>query len=163
MDQSTFFVLAPLLVVFAIMVVSARSPVYSALSLIMLMSIIAVYFLFLDAHMVGWLQVIVYAGAVMVLFLFVIMLLNLQGDVEEHQRPLLKLAGIGGGALLAGQLGHLLYRTTDQVVAQQPLPEGFGTVALLSEKLFTDFLLPFEITSVLLLVAAVGAVVLAKR
>jgi NADH-quinone oxidoreductase subunit J len=76
---------------------------------------------------------------------------------------LLKLAGIGGGALLAGQLGHILYNTTDQVVAQQPLPEGFGTVVLLSEKLFTDFLLPFEITSVLLLVAAVGAVVLAKR
>jgi NADH-quinone oxidoreductase subunit J len=161
MDFISFAILATLLVLFAAFVILHPSPVYSALSLVMVMGLLAVYFFFLDAHLLGWFQIIVYAGAVMVLFLFVIMLLNLQVDPRENQRPSFRTAALIGGAVLMVELFLLLNRapTPDQAA----LPEGFGTIAALSEKLFTDYLLPFEITSVLLLVAAVGAVVLAKR
>jgi len=162
MDLLTFSILAFLLVFFAGVVILHPSPVYSALSLALVMSLLAVYFFFLDAHLLGWFQIIVYAGAVMVLFLFVIMLLNLQNDPHEHQRQSLRAAAWIGGAVLAIEL-LLLFNHTTTPVSQNALPEGFGTVLSLSEKLFTDFLLPFEITSILLLVAAVGAVVLAKR
>lgn len=162
MDYVTFFALALPLVVLAAMVILHPSPVYSALFLVLVMSLLAIYFFFLDAHMLGWLQIIVYAGAVMVLFLFVIMLLNLQRDSSEHQTKGLRLAAGIGGAVLVVELFLLLNRTSVST-EQSALPEGYGTVIALSEKLFTDFLLPFEITSVLLLVAVVGAVVLAKR
>jgi NADH-quinone oxidoreductase subunit J len=162
MDYVTFFSLALPLVVLAALVIVHPSPVYSALFLVLVMSLLAIYFFFLDAHMLGWLQIIVYAGAVMVLFLFVIMLLNLQRDSAEHQTKGLRLAAGIGGAVLVAELFLLLNRTPAGN-GQSTLPEGYGTVIALSEKLFTDFLLPFEITSVLLLVAVVGAVVLAKR
>jgi NADH-quinone oxidoreductase subunit J len=162
MDYVTFFALALPLIVLAAMVILHPSPVYSALFLVLVMSLLAIYFFFLDAHMLGWLQIIVYAGAVMVLFLFVIMLLNLQRDSSEHQTKGLRLAAGIGGAVLVIELFLLLNRTPVGT-EQSALPEGYGTVIALSEKLFTDFLLPFEITSVLLLVAVVGAVVLAKR
>ncbi len=162
MDLLTFSILAVLLVFFAAIVILHPSPVYSALSLALVMSLLAVYFFFLDAHLLGWFQIIVYAGAVMVLFLFVIMLLNLQNDPHEHQPQSLRAAAGIGGVVLAIELLLLFNRTTTPD-SQHALPEGFGTVLSLSEKLFTDFLLPFEITSILLLVAAVGAVVLAKR
>ncbi len=162
MDAITFTVLSVLMVTSAIRVVLNRSPVYSALSLVVLMSLLAVYFLYLDAHMVGVLQIIVYAGAVMVLFLFVIMLLNLQDNVREYRQEKLWTIGILCAALF-GEMWLLFGGEGGERAAQQPLPEGFGTVISLSEKLFTDYLLPFEITSLLLLVAVVGAVVLAKR
>jgi len=162
MDQITFFALALPLVVVAALVILHPNPVYSALCLVLTLFILAVYFLFLDAHMVAALQIIVYAGAIMVLFLFVIMLLNIQTDPQESQRKGLRwAAGIGGGVLVAELF--LLLRRTPTTGGHDSLPEGFGTVTVLSERLFTDFLLPFEITSVLLLVAVVGAVVLAKR
>ena len=162
MDYVTFFSLATLLVLFGVTVILHPSPVYSALSLVMVMGLLAVYFLFLDAHMLGWLQVIVYAGAVMVLFLFVIMLLNLQSDPQEHQRQGLRTAAIIGGVVLVAELALLLNRAPTGTTGLA-LPQDFGTVTALSERLFTDFLVPFEVTSVLLLVAVVGAVVLAKR
>ncbi|MGH7964594.1 MAG: NADH-quinone oxidoreductase subunit J family protein [Candidatus Binatia bacterium] len=162
MDHVTFFALALPLIVVAALVILHPNPVYSALFLVLTLFLLAVYFLFLDAHMVAVLQIIVYAGAIMVLFLFVIMLLNLQTDPQESQRKGLRwAAGVGGGLLVAELF--LLLRRAPTSVDHSPLPEGFGTVTALSERLFTDFLLPFEITSVLLLVAVVGAVVLAKR
>jgi len=162
MDFTVFFILATLLVVFAATVVLHPSPVYSALSLVLVMCLLAVYFFFLGAHLIGWLQIIVYAGAVMVLFLFVIMLLNLQTDPYENQKPSLRLAAGLGGAVLIVELFLLLTSAPTQESAAS-LPENFGTIQALSEKLFTDYLIPFEVTSILLLVAAVGAVVLAKR
>jgi NADH-quinone oxidoreductase subunit J len=162
MDSVTFFSLALPLIVVAAMVILHPNPVYSALFLVLTLFLLAVYFLFLDAHMIAALQIIVYAGAIMVLFLFVIMLLNLQRESQENPRRGLRIAATVGGALLIAELVLLLYRTPNGA-GQPPLPEGYGTVLALSERLFTDFLLPFEITSVLLLVAVVGAVVLAKR
>lgn len=162
MDHVTFFALALPLIVVAAMVILHPNPVYSALFLVLTLFLLAVYFLFLDAHMVAALQIIVYTGAIMVLFLFVIMLLNLQASPRENQRTGLRLAATVGGVVLGIEL-VLLLRRAPNGTSQNPLPEGFGTVVFLSERLFTDFLLPFEITSVLLLVAVVGAVVLAKR
>lgn len=163
MDLISFFMLAVPLVLFAAVVILHPSPVYSAMSLVVVMSLLALYFFFLDAHMLGWFQIIVYAGAIMVLFLFVIMLLNLQNDPQEHQKPSLRTASRIGGAVLIAELVFLFSRSSSSEEAVATLPEGFGTVLALSEKLFTDFLIPFEVTSILLLVAAVGAVVLAKR
>jgi NADH-quinone oxidoreductase subunit J len=164
MDLLTFIILAILMVGSAVAVVLHPSPVYSALSLVVVMSLLAVYFLFLNAHVVGALQIIVYAGAVMVLFLFVIMLLNLQTDSRENQQSEMKTSA---GILCAVLIGELMFLLgggrLELQTSQQQLPEGFGTMQVLSERLFTDFVLPFEITSVLLLVAAVGAVVLARR
>jgi NADH-quinone oxidoreductase subunit J len=127
------------------------------------MGLLAVYFLYLDAHMVGALQIIVYAGAVMVLFLFVIMLLNLQESVREYRQEKLWTVGILCLALFGEMWFFFGQESGGDSGPQHALPEGFGTVVSLSQKLFTDYLLPFEITSLLLLVAVVGAVVLAKR
>ena len=162
MDHVTFFSLALPLIVVAAMVILHPNPVYNALFLVLTLFLLAVYFLFLDAHMVAALQIIVYAGAIMVLFLFVIMLLNVQSDPQENQRKGLRTGATIGGALLVAEL-FLFLRRAPNGAGQSPLPEGYGTVVAMSERLFTDFLLPFEITSVLLLVAVVGAVVLAKR
>ncbi len=162
MDFVTFFALAIPLVVIAIMVIAHPSPVYSALFLVLTLFLLAVYFLFLDAHMVAALQIIVYAGAIMVLFLFVIMLLNLQSDTQPTPRRGLGRAAIIGGVILVAELGLLLQRSSSER-AESSLPENFGTVEALGSQLFTTYLLPFEITGILLLVAVVGAVVLAKR
>jgi NADH-quinone oxidoreductase subunit J len=166
MDFLTFIILAVLMIGAAVTVILHPSPVYSALSLVVMMSLLAVYFLFLNAHIVGALQIIVYAGAVMVLFLFVIMLLNLQNEARENQQSDMKMSAGILCAVLVIELAFFLAKGGQGLIPQtdeQSVSAGFGTMRVLSEQLFTDFLLPFEITSVLLLVAAVGAVVLARR
>jgi NADH-quinone oxidoreductase subunit J len=155
-----FLVLALLTVVSALVVVLHKSPVYSALGLVGTLALIAVMFLGLDAQVVGFLQVIVYAGAIVVLFLFVIMLLNLQEEPEAFAAPLLVALAMGGGVGLSTIVGLSVARTP---AAAPALAEGFGTIAVLAERLFPGYLLPFELTSVLLLVAIVGAVVLGKK
>lgn len=162
MDLVTFLALAVPLVAVAIMVIAHPSPVYSALFLVLTLFLLAVYFLFLDAHVVAALQIIVYAGAIMVLFLFVIMLLNLQSETLRTQRRGLGRVALIGGVVLAAELGLLLARPTADPAPDTP-PEGFGTVEALSRELFTTYVLPFEVTGLLLLVAVIGAVVLAKR
>ena len=165
MSLATFVVFAVLLVASALGVILLRSPVRSALSLVSTLFLLAVAFLFLDAHLVALLQVIVYAGAIMVLFLFVIMLLNLQTEPREAGRWGLKLAAAMFASFFALELISL---ARGAGIGAGPGMAGsvaadFGTTASLGELLFTKYLLPFEITSVLLLVAIVGSVVLAKR
>ena len=162
MDSSTliFFVLATLLVVSSLMVVFLRNVVHCAMALVAALMIIAIYFVTLQAPMVGVLQVLVYAGAIMVLFLFVIMLLNPM--TSEQPRRAWWTLGTLLALLLAGALVPML---TKSEPAGDPLAatELFGSPEMLAKSLFNDFVLPFEIASVLLLVAIVGAVVLAKR
>jgi len=155
-----FYVLALLLVISSLIVVFQRNVVHSAIALVAALFLIAIFFLTLHAPMVGVLQVLVYAGAIMVLFLFVIMLLN--PVVLELRRGTWWGFGTVAALLLGGVLVALMTDTetpTDPVVAT----ELFGSPEMLAKSLFTDFVLPFEIASVLLLVAIVGAVVLAKR
>jgi NADH-quinone oxidoreductase subunit J len=156
-----FLFLAVLTVASALTVILHRNPVYSALGLVVTLFLLAVLFVGLDAHMVAALQIIVYAGAIVVLFLFVIMLLNLQ--VEERSGsslPLTMFAALGGGALCGLVLAGI-HRTPlgDPV----PVHAGFGGTEPLAERLFTVYLLPFELTSLLLLVAIVGAVVVGRK
>jgi len=158
-----FALLASLMILSALGVVLNRSPIRSALSLVVTLFLLAVMFVSLNAYVVAMLQVIVYAGAIMVLFLFVIMLLNLQED-----RPAMARAGVRGAAAVLGSLFllaavHFVVHPLGGAPAAAAVPAGFGTIEQLAENLFTRSLLAFEVTSILLLVAIVGAVVLAKR
>ena len=161
MSAPIFFVLAALILVSALGVILVRNPVRSALCLVMTLFFLAVLYLFLDAHLVGALQIIVYTGAIMVLFLFVIMLLNLQEDPHESSAVTTASAAFGLSALFVGLLIYLVGANPGQ--AAGPAQEGFGTIQTVAQALFLRLTLPFEITSVLMLVAIVGAVVLAKR
>jgi NADH-quinone oxidoreductase subunit J len=161
MDASTllFFALAGLLVIFSLLVVLLRNVVHCAMALVAALLIISIFFITLQAPMVGVLQILVYAGAIMVLFLFVIMFLNVTAPEERRQRWL----GFSGllALLLAGVLASML--TQAKTAAGPASAEPFGSPEMLAKSLFGDFVLPFEIASILLLVAIIGAVVLAKQ
>jgi NADH-quinone oxidoreductase subunit J len=157
-----FYVLALLIVASAIVVVTNRNPVASAIALAFNLVAIAGVYMLLDAQFIGLLQVIVYAGAIMVLILFVIMLLNLREEAKAHpvgtfQRVLAPLATL----IFAVVIGRAVYATAPS--SFPPAPEGFGTAASVGNELFTRFYYPFEAISLLLIVAMVGAVLLAKK
>jgi NADH-quinone oxidoreductase subunit J len=164
MHPLVFGSVAALLVASALSVVLQRSPIRSALSLVVTLFLLAVVFLFLDAQLVAALQVIVYAGAVMVLFLFVIMLLNLQID-----RPSMAPAAVRGAAafvaslFLLALLRYVIGASGGSSGTATAVASDFGSTEAVAGRLFTHYLLAFEITGVLLLVAVIGAVVLAKR
>lgn len=164
MPPVLFGVMSALLVLSALGVVTARSPIRSALSLVVTLFLLAVTFLFLDAHLLAALQIIVYAGAIMVLFLFVIMLLNLQHDPPVPVRSAVRgLAFAGGSLFLFAGLAVLLRTGSPEGGLQTAVDSAFGTTEQVAERLFTQHLLAFEATGILLLVAVIGAVVLAKR
>lgn len=155
-----FYFLGTLLVVASLLVVFLRNVVHCALALVAALLVIAVLFVSLQAPMVGILQVMVYAGAIMVLFLFVIMFLN--PAALEPQRGIWWGFGTLLALMLAGVLVPLV-ATGDLPADPVAATELFGSPEMLAKSLFNDFVLPFEIASVLLLVAIIGAVVLAKR
>ena len=162
MSAVLFFLAAGGVITGAVGVVVLRNPFYSVLALVAHLVSLAVLFLLLRAEFVAAVQVVVYAGAVMVLFLFVIMML----DLKEEERRKIKTLGIVGGLAAAGSilaifLSSLLKREASLGAVQSPAVEG-GTVPL-AKLLFTQYLLPFEIVSVLLLVAIVGVVLLSKK
>jgi len=164
-----FWAFSGIALVSAALCISRRSPLASALWLVVTLFALSAIFVALDAQFIGVLQVLVYAGAIMVLFLFVIMLLNLgRAGPSDVKGPW----GLGVAAVLVG----LMYAQLRTLPGAGPpeairLPEGTmaalqrerGMVQVVARPLFTDYLIPFEITSILLLAAVVGAVVLAKR
>jgi NADH-quinone oxidoreductase subunit J len=162
-ELAGFYALAVLLIASSLSVILVRSAVYSALALVAALFLIAVLFLGLSAPMVAVLQVLVYAGAIMVLFLFVIMLLN-PDAVEKRSLPAWSLTS-AVAALLALELIAivLFYRRRAGGLGAGPVGKDFGSPEALGLTLFRDYVLPFEVASVLLLAAIVGAVVLAKR
>jgi NADH-quinone oxidoreductase subunit J len=157
-----FWVFAIPLVAAALGVVVARSPVYAAMNLVAAFFFMAGIYVLLTAHLIAFMQVLVYAGAVMVLFLFVIMLISL-GD--EHLLPSRKtgmqIAGVVGAVALLSVVASAIAKVS--AGPMRAVDASFGTVKAVGTVLFTDFLLPFEATSLLLLVAIVGAVVVAKE
>src|SRR5687768_8274234 len=165
MDLVVFWITAPLSVLAAVLMLLQRNAVHSALLLVLNQFTLAVYFVLLDAHFLAAVQVIVYAGAIMVLFLFVIMLLGVDRDevLREKlriQRPL----AIFLGALLVAELVlavRLGVGLTGDVVPRFAQPGG--NIRAVANKLFTDYVFPFEVTSILLIVAAIAAMVLARR
>jgi len=158
-----FFIFAALAVAGALNLLAQRHPIASALSLIVVMGSLAGEYLLLGAEFVAAIQVIVYAGAIMVLFVFVIMLLN--AGVEEKGGRASRVALVFGfpAILLLGLL--LAWVLVKQNPAGGPVGVGamYGSAKLIAGQLFQTFLLPFEITSVLILIAIMGAVVLASR
>jgi NADH-quinone oxidoreductase subunit J len=159
---NVFYFLSFVSVLSALMVVFSKNPVYSVLYLIITFFCIAGHYILLNAQFLAAVHVIVYAGAIMVLFLYVIMLLNLNEEAEPHKSTVLKItATICAGSLMIVLIGSL--KGTEQMIQQQTADPTIGLVKNLGKVMFTDFLLPFEITSVLLLAAMVGAVMLGKR
>lgn len=162
MPQPIFLLLAGLILGAALTVVIHPNPVYSVCALVLTLFSTAVLFAGLGAHLIAVLQVIVYAGAIVVLFLFVVMLLNLAAGPRE-KRPLAVYAVAAGGAVGLGVelVAFVVARRGGGAFGASP--SGFGTPGAIGDLLFTRYLLPFELTSLLLLVALVGAVVLARR
>ncbi len=164
MTIALFVGFAALLVVTSLMVILHRNPVTSALFLVLAFCSLAGIYLLLHAEFLGMVQIVVYAGAIMVLFLFVIMYLNLQHDVESGVQIALR-RGIGwlagAGLLLAG--ATLLGRGLALGPAAEVSPDqASGNVAAIGKALYSRYLFPFELTSVLLLVAMVGVIVIAR-
>lgn len=165
-DLIVFFILAVIAIVTAIVMLLHRNSIYSALFLVLNFITVAVFYLLLGAPFIAMAQITVYAGAIMVLFLFVIMLLGAErlpdAKVLPWQRPL----AYGLAILLAIQVGYLLVTRARPEGTVLPPEAAVNTVENLRQigmTLFTDYLLPFEVTSILLLVAMIGAIVLSKR
>ena len=161
MTLNLFYFLSFVAVFSALLVVFSKNPVYSVLYLIITFFAIGGHYLLLSAEFLFVVHIIVYAGAIMVLFLYVIMLLNLNTDTEPHKSNILKFAAaICAGLLLVVLVGSV--KGTELLTQQQTNAEDIGTVKNLGKVLFTDFLLPFEIASVLLLTAMIGVVMLGR-
>jgi NADH-quinone oxidoreductase subunit J len=158
-----FWVFAALAVIFAIMVVAnpfSRSPVTSAMFLVLTMGCLAGLFTLLHAFFLAAVQILVYAGAVMVLFLFVIMLL----DLKEEQRRQVKSLSLVAGLVSVGAILAMFIRSLLSANRGQATPASVeGSTFELGKLLFKDYLLPFEIVSILLLVAMVGVVLLSRK
>jgi NADH-quinone oxidoreductase subunit J len=162
MPPFLYIFLGALAIVSALGVIAQRNPVHSLLALISTLMTIAILFIGEDAVVVGFLQIIVYAGAIMILFLFVIWLLNLQAETGPTGSLVLKLLGSLGAALLVTELVLILAPPHLQVKFSHE-PAGYGSLARLAGTMFTSYLIAFEVTSVLLLAAVVGSVALARR
>lgn len=142
--------------------VFAKNPMYSVLALIVCFFTVAGHYVLLNAQFLAIVHIIVYAGAIMVLFLFVVMLLNLNSETEPHKTNNLKFAAtITGGLLFVVLIASM--RATELGQFNLPQKSHIGFVQQVGQKLFTDYLLPFEISSVLFLSAMIGSVVLAKK
>jgi NADH-quinone oxidoreductase subunit J len=166
-DVGVFAVAAAMVLAGAIGVVVARNPVHSALMLIMTLFGVAVLFVLQQANFLAAVQVIVYAGAIVVLFLFVIMFLGVDREEEIRKEPLRGQRPLAIALVLLGTTGLLLLGQVSKWTTGQPSVAGTDTgapnVNLLGRSLYTTYLFPFEATSALLIIAVVGAVVLARR
>lgn len=159
--QIIFWVLAILSLFSALMVITSKNPVYSVLWLIVTFFTISGHYILLNAQFLAVVNIIVYAGAIMVLFLFVIMLMNLNKDTEPQKSKWLKMAGaVAGGCFLLVLVAAL--RNTEQQMTEMGTGD-IGLIQNLGKVLFNDYVVPFEISSVLFLSAMVGAVVIGKK
>jgi NADH-quinone oxidoreductase subunit J len=162
MNQLLFFTLSALTIISALVVVFTRKPMYSVLSLIVCFFTIAGHYILLHAQFLAITHVIVYAGAIMVLFLFVVMLLNLNSDSEQPKSGKLRIAAmISAGMLFLTLIASIKATTLGEF--SFPAATDKGLVQHVGQRLFTDYLLPFEISSILFLSAMIGAVVLSKK
>jgi NADH-quinone oxidoreductase subunit J len=162
MIKYIFYGLSVLSIFSALMVVFSKNPVHSVLFLIGCFFTIAGHYILLNAQFLAAVHIIVYAGAIMVLFLFVIMMLNLNSDVEPHKPAYLKAAGvIAAGLLMLTLIGAL--KSSSTMIAGTDSNTQIGMIKNLGITLFRDFVMPFEISSILFLSAMIGAVMLGKK
>jgi len=161
MEVAVFGIFALLAVAFAIVVVAHPHPVKSTMSMVVVLFCLAVLFVLLGAPFLAALQVLVYTGAILVLFLFVVMLLNIGRSRPAGDRPAQRWVALIAAAFFAGFLGMLLWRTHGPDTLE-PLQPDFLSIHRLAWELFSTWLLPFELVGLLLLVAVVAAYVLAR-
>ena len=163
-DLILFIVLAAIAIITAVSMLLSRNAVYSAMFLVLNFITVAVIYLLLNAAFIAMVQVTVYAGAIMVLFLFVIMLLGAEkaakGESLSWQPP---LAILLGGALLMEFAYILFVRQPDLISSVESVTKKFGSPESIGDLLFDRYLVPFEITSILLLVAMIGAIIITHR
>lgn len=157
-----FYFLSILAIYSALMVVISKKPIHSVLYLTLAMFCLAGHYILLNAQFLAVVHVIVYAGAIMVLFLFTVMLLNLNIEGEFRKRPIVQIAAMIAGGLLLLTLVAVL-KQTGIAMEQDPSLTQIGLVRNLGRVLYTDYLLPFETSSLLFLSAMVGAVLLGKK
>jgi len=159
-----FWFLTALALVSALMVLLSKNPVHSVLWLIAVFFAISGHYILLNAQFLAIVNLIVYAGAIMVLFLFVIMLMNLNKETEPKKNWMMKIAGAVSGGCLLMVLVSLVKQATEMNGKIALTKEGnIGLIENLGKALFSDFVVPFEISSVLFLSAMVGAVVIGKK
>lgn len=161
-QQILFWILTTAAIGCALGVVFSRNPIHSVIFLILTFFAVSGHYILLNAQFLAIVNIIVYAGAIMVLFLFVIMLMNLNSDTEPQKSRLVQLAG----ALSGGILFIVVLAALRQAIYTTPLERSateIGLIKNLGRVLFTDFVLPFEISSVLFLSAMIGAIVIGKR
>jgi len=163
MELALFLLLASITSISSLLVIILKNPIASAISLVVCFLSVAGIYALLDAHFIAVIQIMVYAGAIMVLFLFVIMMLNLsEAELGKRKITVLKVIGVVavGYILLKG---FSILRIASVAKVSSILAQGFGTTEVVGKSLFTDYLLPFELTSLVLLVAIIGVVLLARR
>jgi len=159
-----FYILAAVLVGTGLMVITRTNPIASALAMVATFSALAALYALLSAGLVAIIQILVYAGGIMVLMIFVIMLLNLHPDDLKPMKAKALTVIVALAGVLVGVFGPALWVFCPSTPLHWgDLTPGFGNIATVGEKIFIDNLFPFEMLSLLLLVAVVGAIVLAKR
>jgi NADH-quinone oxidoreductase subunit J len=164
MEHLFFFYFALVIAAASVMVVAVRNPIYSALSLLIMFFHVAGLYVTLHAEFLAAVQVIVYAGAILVLYLFVVMLLNLKQD-ERYHRQWPVAAGVGSILAVEAAVLTLVKGGTPAVQSASPemAPAGLGNTEALGDVLYSTYLFPFEVASLILLVAMIGAIILAKK
>lgn len=163
MNAFLFFLFASVAIAAAVLVIVHRNPVYSALSLILTLFALAGLYVLLQAPFIAAIHIIVYAGAIMVLFLFVIMLLDLKKDEKkEGGNKLGPILGIAAAVILVVEIFFFITSTRSPAASGAPMNSITGDTQSIGLLLFTRYLFPFEIASVLLLSAIIGSIVLAK-
>lgn len=162
MSISLFYFIAFLSIFFALLVIFSKNPVHSVLYLIVTFFTFTIHYILLNAQFLAIVNFIVYMGAIMVLFLFVLMLLNLNENQSSSKSNIVKMAGvIAGMCLIVTLIGSVkALHVSDPLILKT---QDLGLVKSLGKVLFSKFLLPFEVSSILLLTAMVGAVLLAKK
>lgn len=162
MEQIIFFIIAFLAVASAFFFVFGKSPIYSILSLIVTFFSIAALYILLNAQFLGIVQIIVYAGAIMVLFLYILMMLNLNKGDESKKQNVMKFIGVfTAGLLLIGILGA--FRGIKMGTALSDVDSSVGLTKNLGKLLFNEYVLPFELASILILAGIVGSVLIGKK
>ena len=166
-EALAFYLFGAIAIAASLLVIAQRNPIYSVLLLIASFGALSALYVLLDAPFVAVIQIIVYAGAIMVLFLFVVMLLNApheDTEFDERVHPLLRPGPMRFGALLALGLGvELLWALTRGGDTGAFAGGSVTSVRVIGRALFTDYAFAFEVTSVLILIAMVGAIVLARK
>jgi NADH-quinone oxidoreductase subunit J len=158
MEQVVFFYFASVIAAAAMLVVALRNPIYSALSLLIMFFHVAGLYVTLHAEFLAAVQIIVYAGAILVLYLFVVMLLSLKQDERYHRQwPMAAFVGL---SLIVEAI--ILTAMTHRTTPPAPI-EHLGNTEAIGDVLYTTYLFPFEVASLILLVAMIGAILLAKR